>query len=87
MRRREWYGNRLPRARNFVTQPMSQNSRKFLGMIALIVVTIGYPLLMMHIWATYFVAPPWWVAIGYAAVAGLFWVVPAGVIIRWMARA
>ncbi len=65
---------------------MSQSTRKLLGTIALIVVTIVYPLAMMEVWARLLAGQPWWVAIGYALVAGLGWVLPAGLIIRWMAR-
>lgn len=65
---------------------MTQSIRKLLGTILMLVLLVVYPLLAMGIYAGYFAEMPWWFAVGYAAVVGLFWAVPAGLLIRWMVR-
>lgn len=65
---------------------MTQSSRKLAGTVLIIVLLAVYPLAAMQVYASWLAAAPWWIAVGYAMVAGLLWALPAGIIIRWMAR-
>jgi hypothetical protein len=66
---------------------MTQSTRKLIGTVGLIVLLVAYPLAAMEIYSRWLADMPWWAAIGYAIVAGLLWAVPAGYVIRWMAKA
>lgn len=60
--------------------------RKFLGMIALVVLVVVYALVAMTIAAAKLPSLPGIVQGLYYVVAGLLWVLPAGAIISWMQR-
>ena len=62
---------------------MTVRIRKFIGMIALVAFIVVYALLAMEIGAARFAeAGPIAQAI-YFVVAGLAWVLPAGLLVRW----
>lgn len=65
---------------------MSQNLRKLIGTITMAVFVIVYALFAMLIGATVFAQSATWAQTIYYAIAGLIWVIPAGLLIRWMAR-
>ena len=65
---------------------MTQRTRKLLGTIGLIVLTIAYPLAVMQVYSTNLMGLPWWGAVLVLCVAGLLWFVPASWLIRWMSR-
>lgn len=65
---------------------MTQSTRKLIGTVLLLVLLVAYPLAGMWVYVTFLGAAPWWGAILYALVAGLGWALPAGAVIRWMAR-
>lgn len=60
--------------------------RKFIGTIIIIVLVVLYALIATTI-ATYRLAEsPWWVHLLYFFLTGIFWIVPAMIVIRWMER-
>lgn len=60
--------------------------RKFIGTVLLVVFVIIYVLIAMSVAATRLPGTSHLVQALYYAVAGLLWVLPAGLLIRWMAR-
>jgi RsiW-degrading membrane proteinase PrsW (M82 family) len=65
---------------------VKQSTRKLIGTVGLMVSLIGYCGLVIWAYDALFTAQPWWVLIGFFAIAGLLWAVPAGWLILWMAR-
>ena len=65
---------------------MSQRLRKFLGAIALLVFLSVYALLAMAFAAAVLPGAGHLQQLAYYAVAGLVWVIPAGILVRWMQR-
>lgn len=65
---------------------MSQSLRKLIGTIVMAVYVTVYALFAMLVGATMFAHSATWAQTLYYAVAGLIWVIPAGLLIRWMAR-
>ncbi|MEW5423140.1 DUF2842 domain-containing protein [Amorphus sp. 3PC139-8] len=65
---------------------MSQRVRKLIGTITMAIFVIVYALLAMLVGATMFAQAATWAQTIYYAIAGLIWVIPAGLLIRWMAR-
>ncbi|MBN8995898.1 MAG: DUF2842 domain-containing protein [Rhizobiales bacterium] len=64
---------------------MTVRTRKFIGTIVLVVFLCVYALVVMAI----SVKLPTWGVVGqtiYYAAAGLLWVIPAGLLIKWMQR-
>ena len=60
--------------------------RKLVGTIILVILVVLYAMVATTI-ATYRLAEsPWWVHLIYFLVSGLVWVLPAMLIIRWMAK-
>ena len=58
--------------------------RKLIGMILLVTLVIVYSLVSVTI-ATYRLADSsGWVHLAYFGITGLFWIVPAMFIVRWM---
>ena len=52
----------------------------------MILLLIAYPIAVAVIYAEQLMWLPVWASLIFFLVAGLFWAVPAGVIIKWMAR-
>lgn len=65
---------------------MTRRTRGLLGTIGIIVVTIGYPIAIVMLFADALAAMPAWGSIPIFAVLGLLWCLPMAVLIRWMAR-
>ena len=65
---------------------MPEKLRKLAGTIALVVLIIVYSLTAMTIAAAKLPGTSGLVQLIYFAVAGLLWVLPAGLIIWWMAK-
>ena len=59
--------------------------RKFIGTILIIVLLLGYALLANTIAVATLGNAPWWGHLLYFFLTGLLWVLPAMVIIKWMA--
>lgn len=60
--------------------------RKLLGAVALVALVIVYAFVAMVIAQLKLPEAPGWVQGTYYVVAGFLWIVPAGLIIRWMQR-
>ena len=65
---------------------MPRKARQILGAAALLVFIPFYALLAMTVAAAKLPGTPVLVQMGFFAVAGLVWVLPAGAIIYWMQR-
>ena len=65
---------------------MNIRTRKFIGTIALLATLGIYLPLAMLVGANHFSHAATALQIIYFLVAGVLWVLPAGLIIRWMAR-
>ncbi|OJU06496.1 DUF2842 domain-containing protein [Metarhizobium album] len=59
--------------------------RKFIGTILLIVLVLGYALLATTFASLLLGRSPWWVHLLYFTLTGLLWILPAMVLIKWMA--
>jgi peptidoglycan/LPS O-acetylase OafA/YrhL len=60
--------------------------RKFIGMIALVVLVVVYAFVAMVIAQVRLPGTPSYVQALYYVIGGLLWIVPAGAIIAWMQR-
>ena len=65
---------------------MSPNLRKFIGTAILLAFIAIYALVAMAIGGIRFADAPNWQQVAFYIVAGLAWVPPSMVIIRWMLR-
>ena len=65
---------------------MTESSRKLVGMIVLVTFVGIYSLLVMALGASRLTASGWAVGLIFYAAAGLLWVPPAAMIIRWMQK-
>lgn len=65
---------------------MTQRSRKFIGALLCVISIVVWASLATSVYLMFPPDLPWYVLIGYFVVAGMGWVFPAGVIIRWMAK-
>ena len=59
--------------------------RKFIGTILIVVLVLAYAVLANTIAVATLGDAPWWGHLLYFALSGLLWVLPAMVIIKWMA--
>ncbi|MBY5411170.1 DUF2842 domain-containing protein [Rhizobium leguminosarum] len=59
--------------------------RKFIGTILIIVLVLVYALVANTIAVATLGSAPWWGHLLYFLLTGLLWVLPAMVIIKWMA--
>ncbi len=65
---------------------MSESTRKLIGMIVLLVFVGVYSLLVMALGSSRLTNMGWAIELAFYAAAGLLWVPPAVVIIRWMQK-
>jgi len=65
---------------------MSIRIRKLVGTIALLILVVSWSLLAMALAQSALTDINGWVATLYYVVAGLGWVLPAMLLIRWMVR-
>ena len=65
---------------------MPPRLRKLVGTIVLVAFVAIYALVAMTIGAAKLPGTSGWTQLGYFLVAGLVWVIPAGLLIRWMAK-
>ncbi len=59
--------------------------RSFIGTILIIILVIFYALAATTIATLTLATSPWWVHFLYFLISGLIWILPAMVIIKWMA--
>jgi len=65
---------------------MRVRSRKFIGTIVLLLLLAAYATLAAVIGSGRIAQAPQWVQFAYFVATGLAWVIPAGLLIRWMQR-
>ena len=65
---------------------MTVRTRKLVGTVALLVFLVVYTWVAAAIGSGRITLAPAWAQVAYFLVAGLLWVVPAGLLIRWMQR-
>lgn len=65
---------------------MTIRTRKFVGTLALVALIFVYTLAAMVYTATHLEGAPWLSQLVTYLVAGLGWVIPAGILIKWMQR-
>ncbi len=65
---------------------MNVRMRKFVGSIILVVFLIVYALIAMSLGSGRITEAQIGIKVLYFAVAGLLWVLPAGLLVRWMHR-
>jgi len=65
---------------------MPQRLRKLVGTVVLTLFICLYALTAMTIGAAKLPGTSWAVQLAYFAVAGLIWVVPAALLVKWMQR-
>jgi cobalamin biosynthesis protein CobD/CbiB len=64
---------------------MPQKLRSFIGTILIICLVLIYALLATTIATLTLATYPWWVHLFYFMFSGLLWILPAMLIIKWMA--
>jgi len=65
---------------------MTIRTRKFIGTVLLVLFMVAYALIAMALGASQIVGGPYILQVIYFLLAGLAWIIPAGILIRWMAR-
>jgi pilus assembly protein TadC len=65
---------------------MTQSKRKALGIVLTLISLVVWSILAVWLYETAIAGLPNWALLIYFVVAGMGWVLPAMVIIRWMAR-
>lgn len=65
---------------------MQARTRKLIGTVVLLVFLGAYAWAAVIIGAGRITLAPHWVQLLYFALAGLLWVIPASLLIRWMQR-
>jgi len=65
---------------------MPTRTRKLIGTIALLILLAIYVPAAVSIGARHFVDASGWVQLAYFLAAGLLWVLPAALLVRWMQR-
>ena len=65
---------------------MSVRTRKLIGTVVLLIFLILYSWVAVAIGAGRITDAPGYAQLAYFLVAGLLWVIPAGLLIRWMQR-
>ncbi len=65
---------------------MTMRTRKFIGAITLLVYLVTYSIIAMAFGASQIVGGSNLIQVLYFLAAGLVWIIPAGLLIRWMQR-
>ena len=65
---------------------MAMRTRKLIGTVALLIFLGAYAWAAVIIGAGRITLAPHWAQLAYFLIAGLLWVIPAGLLIRWMQR-
>ncbi len=64
---------------------MPARLRSFIGTIIIIILVVVYALVATTIASSLLATSPWWVHLIYFLLSGLLWILPAMLIIKWMA--
>ncbi len=65
---------------------LKQRNRKLLGLFLMLGLLIIYSAFAVMVYEKMLADAPDWVLIIYFAIAGFGWAIPAGVLIKWMAK-
>lgn len=65
---------------------MTRPARKFFGIIALVIFVMVYVVIAAAIGSGRILEAPTAIKFGYFLIAGVLWVLPAGLLIRWMQK-
>jgi len=65
---------------------VKQRTRKFIGVWLMIALVIIYPMLVAIFLSNLLALMPTWLSLIFFLIIGLFWAVPAGVLIKWMTK-
>jgi len=65
---------------------LRQRSRKFAGIFIILALLIIYPAIASVIYDKLLTGTPTWVLLLYFAIVGFAWAIPAGIVIKWMAK-
>lgn len=65
---------------------MPPRLRKLIGTVLIIVLVVVYALVATTIASATLGQSPWWVHLIYFLLTGLFWILPAMLIIKWMEK-
>lgn len=65
---------------------MTQRNRKLIGALLCVASIFVWSSLATSVYLMFPADLPWYVLIAYFVIAGMGWVFPAGLIIRWMAK-
>lgn len=76
----------LPQTPVLLVLRMNIRIRKFIGTILLVLFLVAYAFVAMALGASKIVGGPYILQVIYFLIAGLAWIIPAGILIRWMAR-
>ena len=69
-----------------MTGSMHVRTRKLIGTIALLFFLAAYATAVAVIGSGRIALAPQWVQFAFYATTGLLWVIPAGLLVRWMQR-
>ncbi|MBO9656623.1 MAG: DUF2842 domain-containing protein [Agrobacterium tumefaciens] len=64
---------------------MHPRLRSFIGTIVIIGLVIVYAVVATAIASAALAQSPWWVHLAYFVLSGILWILPAMLIIKWMA--
>lgn len=64
---------------------MHPRLRSFIGTIVIICLVVVYAVVATAIASAALAQSPWWVHLAYFVLTGILWVLPAMLIIKWMA--
>jgi hypothetical protein len=59
--------------------------KKLIGMILIVILVLIYAILAVTIASATLAEAPWWQHLAFFAISGLVWILPAMLIIKWMA--
>ena len=65
---------------------MKQTNRKLVGLFILLALLFIYPAIASAIYTNHLVNVAIFIQLAYFALAGLLWAIPAGIVIKWMAK-
>ncbi|MEN0088108.1 MAG: DUF2842 domain-containing protein [Pseudomonadota bacterium] len=65
---------------------MNVRLKKFIGTILMIILVVLYSLVAVALAVQFLPGTPVWWQLTVFAIGGIFWIVPAMVLIKWMAR-
>ena len=66
---------------------MHPRLRSFIGTIIIIFLVVAYAVLATSFATAALAQQPWWVHLAYFLISGVLWILPAMLVIKWMAGA